>query len=120
MSKFVMLGACAVIVAALAFAAVDKSSTSRPLTTATTIDETTSAPAQSADSFVDALGVDTHFGYDDTVYRYLTTPAPSGNTIVSALKTLGIRRIRAPSLPTAPTSMHLPVPKPIPPHSERS
>jgi hypothetical protein len=52
------------------------------------------ALAAPADAFVDSVGVNTHFSYLDTVYRYLTTPAPSGNTIVSALLDLGVRHIR--------------------------
>jgi hypothetical protein len=94
MNKFLIIGVCTVVVAAALVASTEKSTTSRPLATATTVEDTTSAPAQSADTFVDALGVDTHFGYDDTIYRYLSRPAPSGNTVVSVLKTLGVRRIR--------------------------
>jgi hypothetical protein len=58
--------------------------------------------ASSADAFVDSIGVNTHFSYTDTVYgRYLTTPAPSGYTVVSALRALGIRHIRDGSMNTA-------------------
>jgi hypothetical protein len=63
-----------------------------------TIVPPTPAPqaAHPADAMVDSIGINTHFSYNNTAYKYLTSanPAPNGNSIVGSLKMLGVRHIR--------------------------
>jgi hypothetical protein len=69
-----------------------------------------SANASSADDFVAAIGINTHFSYVNTVYgQYLTMPAANGRTIVSALETLGVRHIRDGSMNTEAGAYRCPI-----------